>query len=105
MITRPQVFNLVGCILITLACSWGLGKHQNVLTDQQRYHAERFNRIDEAFLVFAPMFGRISVAVLLLTVLGPTRQWAQWLLYTISKSSTTRHQHNANDAISQLPSK
>jgi hypothetical protein len=84
-----QVFDLVSTILITLACRWGLGKHQNALSYQQKFHAEKLNRIDEAFLVFAPMFARISVAVLVLSILGTTRNWARWLLYTISMSIQT----------------
>lgn len=78
-----QLFNLISCIIISIACSYGGGNHEDTLSVEQVVNARFWITVGEAFTVLAPMFGRVSVALLVLSILGPTRTYSRITLWTI----------------------
>ncbi|KAI8965446.1 hypothetical protein F5Y11DRAFT_344606 [Daldinia sp. FL1419] len=79
---------------LTVAVSWGLGKHNDALTsDIERVHSIKWMYICEFFAIFGPLFGRISFALLLSSIIPPSRPtriflWALIGIHTVTDVAT-----------------
>ena len=62
---------------------WGIGRHQDTLTETEIFHARRWVTFVEIFVVIAPALARIAVALLILSIIGSTRTYIRIVLYTI----------------------
>jgi hypothetical protein len=78
-----QNCNLITCALITTACQSGLGIHQNRLTTDNAIRTTKLTMISEPFQILAPMFARISMASLMLSILSSTKPVACYILWAI----------------------
>lgn len=65
------------------AVHWGIGRHQDTLTDTEIFHARRWVTFVEVFVVIAPALARIAVALLILSIIGATRTYTRICLYVI----------------------
>lgn len=67
--------------LVTKACQWGLGKQfVNVTLTEYRKFGE-YQYAAQIFINFNPLVSRISIAVLLHSLFGRTRQWFSRLIF------------------------
>ncbi|TKA35803.1 hypothetical protein B0A54_12972 [Friedmanniomyces endolithicus] len=83
MMTAAVVCNLISCSLITAAVPHGLGRHMNTLSEEQIVDTLRLVVNAETFTVLAPMFGRIAVSLLILSIIGPAQTTYRVVLWTI----------------------
>ncbi|KAI1465472.1 uncharacterized protein F4812DRAFT_124857 [Daldinia caldariorum] len=68
-------------IFLTLAVSWGFGKHAEALASDPvaTMHSMKWIYLSELFAVMAAAFGRISYAFLLSSIPPPSKPWRMFL--------------------------
>lgn len=65
--------NVIFASLLTISCSYGLGRHMESLDPYDRVQAMKWDFTAQAWGVLTPMFGRISFALSLMTLIGTSR--------------------------------
>ena len=75
------VLNLIAAGMVTAATSYGMGRHEYDLTLPQLSEAIKYNLILQAFGGMAIPLPKLSVAILIVDILRPSRSWV-WVLYT-----------------------
>lgn len=78
-----QICNLISMAIEVPAVHWGIGRHQETLTNEEIFHAKRWVTFVEVFVVIAPALARIAVALLILSILGTTKLYTRICLYAI----------------------
>ena len=71
---------MFGSLATYNAATGGL-RHLYSLTPAEVSRALRFNWLTQPFVVMGFVFGKISVALLLLRIIGPNTVWRKWILY------------------------
>lgn len=77
-----QLLAIGDSIFVTLAVSWGLGQHVGTLDQLHQMNSIKWVFLCEIFAIMCPGFGRISYAILLLSIVTPTKS-RQVFLWTI----------------------
>ncbi|ORY18968.1 hypothetical protein BCR34DRAFT_609953 [Clohesyomyces aquaticus] len=77
------ILGILNASTIQLAVNQGLGRHANTIKDSlQIMNAIKWDYISQPTCIMVPTFGRISLALLLLTFAGTSRL-RRWLLWSI----------------------
>ena len=80
-IDNPQLLFLILAAFTTYLASIGGCRHLFYLTPQQQLRAVKFNWISQVWGIFGFATGKISVALLILRIIGPSSTWRKWILY------------------------
>lgn len=71
-------------IAATVLVYHGGQRHLYYLTPDQREYATKVDWISQPFNIMSLSTGKVSVAFLILRLLGPSAFWRRWFLYVIS---------------------
>ncbi|KAF2246309.1 hypothetical protein BU26DRAFT_461975 [Trematosphaeria pertusa] len=82
MVIMAYICAIIQNALLTEACRWGLGRHSRYLDRAEKYQTMKFIFLCQGWGVASPMFGRISICLLLLNfVVSNLRlKWFLWFL-------------------------
>ncbi|KAI1763721.1 hypothetical protein GGR53DRAFT_359307 [Hypoxylon sp. FL1150] len=64
------ILSLVVCVLVTIACGYGLGKHASQLDDYQKEHALKYNAIINAVLIWQFSLPKFAIIAILKRILN-----------------------------------
>ena len=65
----------------TFTVANGGARHLYYLTPQELHAASKWNWISQPFGTMAIAFGKISVGLLLLNIIGPNTKWRKWTIW------------------------
>lgn len=83
---RFQVLFVILSAFVTYLASIGGCRHLYYLSPVQRLNSVKYNWITQPWGIFAFATGKISVACLILRIIGPNTFWRKWTLYGIIAS-------------------
>ncbi len=76
-----QILFVILASFTTHLASIGGCRHLFYLSPQQQLQAVKYNWISQPWGIFGFATGKISVALLILRILGPSTIWRKWILY------------------------
>ncbi|KAF2874067.1 hypothetical protein BDV95DRAFT_592203 [Massariosphaeria phaeospora] len=77
------IFGIINTVLIQFSVDHGLGRIQRTIPDPaDAIQAIRWEYIAQPFGTFAAVFGRVSLALLLLSIVG-NKVWRKWVLWSL----------------------
>lgn len=89
VLIRYKLLLLILAGFITYYASIDGCRHLVYLTPTQRELALKYNWITQPWGIFGFATGKVSVALLLLRIIGPSTIWRKWILYITMVSVTT----------------
>lgn len=85
-LSHEQIFTIAFSICVTLYTVNGGGRHFARLNNSQIELATKYNWLNHTFAIFSVTISKVSVALLILRLLGPSK-WRKWFLYILSSLS------------------
>lgn len=79
--TQLQILFLILASISTYYASIGGLRHLFDLTADQQSQVIRINWVTQPWVIFGFATGKISVALLILRIIGPNSFWRRWILY------------------------
>lgn len=79
--SKVQLMFIITCALVTVETLDGGARHIYYLSPEQLSTALKYNWTSDAFAIVAFGTGKISTALLMLRIMGPTTVWRKWFLY------------------------
>ena len=76
-----QVLYAIGTSLVSVCMTHGGARHLYYLTPEERTVALKYNFLSQPIGAMAPVFGKISVGLLMLRIMGPNTVWRKWFVY------------------------
>jgi len=76
------IMGIVNTSFVNISVNWGLGRHFVLLDTEQQTEAVKWDYLAQPTAIMGPAVGRISFALLLLSVIG-NRKERRWFLYGI----------------------
>lgn len=70
-----------GSALLPVLIHYGIGRHIYYVPPENLVHVIRWNWIIQPFGIMSQPFGKISVSIFLLGLMGPKSFWRRWFLY------------------------
>lgn len=83
--TRSDEGQLLALLFVCIATPevhYGTGRHVYYLSAHQRVMAVKLNWVTQAFHIMSTCFGKISIVILMLRIIGNSKRQA-WFLYSI----------------------
>lgn len=77
----PQLMFAAAIGTATVLVHYGLGRHQETLTTFEIVQVAKWDWIPQPFNIMALVFVKLSIAALLLRLLGPQAKYSKWFLH------------------------